>query len=152
MKLLKLSILAFGLSAMSSQARNYYISPSGDNGAEGSKAHPWKTLAKAQSAVEAGDTVTIGGGTYLLTNDDIMATRGAYAVIFDLDKSGQGPKRRINYFAEDPLNRPVFDCSGVRPEGKRVSAFWATGCGSAVLTSWAYRWCSRDTPRANAFR
>lgn len=127
MKLLNPALLAFALSAMSLQARNYYISPSGDNGAEGSKAHPWKTLSRAQAAVEAGDTVTICSGTYRLTNEDIMTERGAYAVIFDLSKSGQGPKRRISYFAEDPKNRPVFDCSDVKPEGKRVSAFWVTG-------------------------
>ncbi len=127
MRFFNLTLLIFSCCFMSLGARNWYISPSGNNDAEGTKDHPWKSLSRAQSVVEAGDTVIIGSGTYRLTNDDIMKEQNIYSVIFYLDKSGTGPTGRICYFAENPLDRPVFDCSDVKPEGRRVSAFWITG-------------------------
>ncbi len=43
----------------------YYVSPSGDDGHPGSLENPWKTLGKAATTLEAGDTVYVRAGTYI---------------------------------------------------------------------------------------
>src|SRR5262249_36441360 len=53
--------LAFPASAL---ATTYYVSPGGNDGAAGSQAAPWRTLAKANAALMAGDAVIIAPGTY----------------------------------------------------------------------------------------
>ena len=45
-------------------ATGYYCSPQGNDGSAGSKAAPWKTLAKACAVAQAGDTVYLRAGTY----------------------------------------------------------------------------------------
>src|SRR5690242_1382214 len=42
----------------------YYVSPTGSDSAAGTQSAPWATIAHAQSAVQAGDTVYVRGGTY----------------------------------------------------------------------------------------
>jgi parallel beta-helix repeat protein len=42
----------------------YFVAPTGSDSANGSAAHPWKTLAKAASATPAGATAMIAAGTY----------------------------------------------------------------------------------------
>ena len=42
----------------------YYVSPAGDDQAEGTRAAPWRTLAKVSAALEPGDTAVLLPGTY----------------------------------------------------------------------------------------
>ena len=42
----------------------YYVSPTGDDAADGSEQAPWQTLAKAADAAQAGDTVYLLAGTW----------------------------------------------------------------------------------------
>jgi parallel beta-helix repeat protein len=42
----------------------YYVSTTGSDTADGSAAHPWKTLAKAAAATPAGATALVAAGTY----------------------------------------------------------------------------------------
>lgn len=44
--------------------REYFVSPSGDDAADGSAAHPWRTIGRAASVAQAGDTVTVREGIY----------------------------------------------------------------------------------------
>src|SRR5947209_14959773 len=46
-------------------ATSYVVSPTGDDTADGSSAHPWKTLQHAADQVNAGDDVTVQAGTYV---------------------------------------------------------------------------------------
>jgi hypothetical protein len=103
---------------------SFYVAPNGSNSNPGSKEQPFATIQRAQDAVEPGDTVFIRGGTYLMPADGIAAYElsNVYACVTRLTKSGTSAKR-IHYFAY-PGEQPVFDFSQVRPEGKRVSAFW----------------------------
>ena len=119
--LLALGLAGTGIATLS--ARTLYIAPTGNDAADGTLERPWATLRRAQEAVQPGDTVYIRGGKYAPTNDDIMAYDKAYAQIYQLHKSGRGPTERICYIAYPGDERPVFDCSQVRPEGYRVSAF-----------------------------
>jgi len=43
---------------------DFYVSPSGSDGANGSKAHPWKTLEKAAQSAMPGNTIHVLAGVY----------------------------------------------------------------------------------------
>ena len=45
----------------------YYVAPSGSDSANGSQASPWRTLAKACTAVPAGSSIVVAAGTYVET-------------------------------------------------------------------------------------
>jgi hypothetical protein len=45
-------------------AATYHVSPNGNDGNAGSQLAPWKSIAKANSALQPGDTVLIHAGTY----------------------------------------------------------------------------------------
>ena len=45
-------------------AREYFVSPVGDDVAEGSSAKPWRTIQRAADVAQPGDVVTIRGGVY----------------------------------------------------------------------------------------
>lgn len=53
------------LAAPSNSARNYYVSPSGKDTNDGSKAHPWATIQRASNHVQPGATVHVAPGTYV---------------------------------------------------------------------------------------
>ncbi len=63
-----LFILTFGvllLNSSISHAANFYLNPgSGNDSANGTMSAPWKTLSKAITSVNAGDTIYIRGGKY----------------------------------------------------------------------------------------
>ncbi|RZK23666.1 MAG: T9SS type A sorting domain-containing protein [Hymenobacter sp.] len=116
-------------------ATKYYVAPAGNDASSGTITAPFLTIQRAQTAVVAGDTVYIRGGTYLMQNAQIAAFTSPYAYITLLNKSGSAG-RRINYWAY-PGERPVFNYAGVDPNVSspnapfaapyRLSAFEVTG-------------------------
>src|SRR5690348_10793782 len=46
----------------------YYVAPDGNDGAVGSQAAPWASIAHAQAVAGAGDTVYFRGGTYFYSH------------------------------------------------------------------------------------
>jgi len=102
----------------------FFVAPSGNDANDGSRERPFATIQRAQEFVEPGDTVYIRGGTYLIPANQIAAyeLKNTYACVTHLTKSGTREKR-IYYFAY-PGEKPKFDFSQVKPEGKRVSGFW----------------------------
>jgi hypothetical protein len=55
-------------SASAAAAGNtYYVAPNGNDGAAGTQAAPWASIARAQAVAKAGDTVYFRGGTYAYT-------------------------------------------------------------------------------------
>jgi hypothetical protein len=58
-----LLLSALGL-ALSLPAREVFVSPTGDDGAAGTREEPLQTLAKAVAGLQAGDTITLRGGVY----------------------------------------------------------------------------------------
>jgi hypothetical protein len=106
-------------------AATRYVAPNGDDAHAGTIEAPFATVQRAQEASAPGDTVLIRGGTYAMTEAQIAKKVGGYACLTFLDKSGT-PEKRISYQAY-PGERPVFDCSAVKPEGMRVTAFRVEG-------------------------
>ncbi len=64
MKACLLAILCIVAVINGSEAATYYVSPTGDDTGPGTETQPWKTLKKAASAVQPGDTVRIRAGNY----------------------------------------------------------------------------------------
>ena len=60
------SLLLFGsmFLGVSAFAADYYVAPTGNDGGPGSKPKPWKTLAKANAVLKAGDTLFLRKGEY----------------------------------------------------------------------------------------
>lgn len=108
-------------------AKTYYVATNGSDSNTGTISAPFATLKTAQDIVSAGDTVYFRGGTYHITEDQIMGyeANSLYACVFDLKKSGT-VDNPICYFGY-PGERPVFDLSNVKPADKRISVFYLYG-------------------------
>jgi hypothetical protein len=107
------------------RAAEVFVSPAGSDDNPGTLDKPFATVQRAQDAVAPGDTVHIRGGTYVMKESQIARRKGIFAYITFLDKSG-APGKPITYCAYKD-EKPVFDCSQVKPEGLRVDAFFVSG-------------------------
>ena len=107
-------------------AKSYFVAVNGSDSNDGTISSPFATVAKAQSLVEAGDTVFIRGGIYKLSEEQIMSTDNLYAYVFDMRKSGVNENKRIYYWGY-ANEKPIFDLSAIKPANKRVSVFYVTG-------------------------
>ena len=104
---------------------SWYVSPTGDDSSDGSLEQPFATVQRAQQAAAPGDTVFLRGGTYRMTEAQIARRRGIFARLVVLDKSGTSGQP-ITYRAYE-VEKPIFDCSEVKPRGQRVTAFYVSG-------------------------
>ncbi len=64
----------YGFQNIQESGKIYYVSPKGDNSNPGTKEQPWATPGYASRKLEAGDTLIILGGKYILSqyDDDII--------------------------------------------------------------------------------
>ena len=118
--------LAFGLMALGVFADEIYVSPDGDDAANGQKETPYRTIRKAIEDATPGTTIYLRGGRYMPTEADVMY-RGAekvYDCVYYLDKNGRAgsPITLGGYPGEDV----VIDLSQVRPDA-RVMGFNVNG-------------------------
>jgi Right handed beta helix region len=120
--LLCLASLAFEVAA---KGAIWYVAPTGNDAAAGSLDQPFATIQRAQQFTAPGDTVFIRGGTYQMKETQIAQRKSIYAYITVLNKSGTEGKV-ITYSAYQD-EKPVFDCSLVKPAGMRIDAFLITG-------------------------
>jgi hypothetical protein len=61
---LALTVGACATTASANAGRAFFVSPTGNDAAPGTKARPWRTIQKAASTVPTGSTVEIRGGVY----------------------------------------------------------------------------------------
>ncbi|MBI5533863.1 MAG: right-handed parallel beta-helix repeat-containing protein [Deltaproteobacteria bacterium] len=86
--------------------KRYYVSPSGDDAAEGTQAAPWRTLQKAAAAAQPGDGVYLMAGTFQeQLVPKVSGSEGKYII----------------YAAADVTSRPVIDGTGSKGELISVS-------------------------------
>lgn len=109
----------------SANAAEWFVAPGGNDRARGDRGRPFATVQRAQSAAKPGDTVTLRGGTYRMSENHIARRHRIWAYVIHLDKSGS-PGKPITYRAA-PGEKPVFDFSAVKPPGLRVHAFEVGG-------------------------
>ncbi|GAA4769777.1 right-handed parallel beta-helix repeat-containing protein [Microbacterium gilvum] len=105
----------------------YFISPTGDDAAAGTKSSPWASIERAQEAVGPGDTVYLRGGTYAYDDalrDCSSQTDRVEVVALAVDGTDDHP---ITYAAYQD-ETPVLDFSGVlddcRIKGISITADW----------------------------
>ena len=104
-------------------ARVIYVAPQGDDAAAGTIDAPLATLPAAYRLTEGGDTVCFRGGTYNVTDSQVMKIKGVYAFVFALEKAGTAEHRTC--YMGYPGERPVFDFSALMLDGKhRFAAFY----------------------------
>jgi len=98
-----LSIL-FVISSLFVNSQNtYYMSPSGNDGNDGSIGSPWKTIEYSTGQMVAGDTLYLRGGTY---RSDKATSAVNRFYIENLDGSSGAKFNILNY----PGESPVFNC------------------------------------------
>lgn len=104
-------------------AKVIYVAPDGDDAASGTIETPLATLPGAYRKVAGGDTVYFRGGTYPVTDAQVMKTDNTYAYVFALEKAGTARKKTC--YMGYPGERPVFDFSALQMDGKyRFAAFY----------------------------
>lgn len=108
-------------------AKDYYISPSGNDANAGTKEAPYATLTKALNGIQPGDNIYIGGGTYKVTEDWIMSREldSNYAAVFNISAKGTESAPIGIYGVEG--ERPVFDLTDIKLTDRRVTVFYITG-------------------------
>lgn len=87
---MKKNILIFGLALLLpqlSQAKTIFVSPNGNDSANGTIEAPLASLPAAYQKVESGDTVYFRGGIYHITDEQVMKFRKNYAFVFALEKA-----------------------------------------------------------------
>lgn len=103
----------------------YYVAPSGNDGAAGTQAAPWASIARAQTAAKPGDTVYFRGGRYAYTGaNSACSSQTARVDAITLNKSG-GSGNPIRYWAQ-PGEKPIFDFSRMKDDC-RIKGFSVTG-------------------------
>ncbi len=120
-----LLILTLGLSLhiTNSEAKVIYVSPDGDDKSAGTINAPLATLPAAYKKSSSRDTVYFRGGTYYVTDDQVMKTDNTYAYVFALEKAGTATNKTC--YMGYPGERPVFDFSALQMDGKyRFAAFY----------------------------
>lgn len=103
----------------------YYVSNGGNDAADGSRWSPFKTIARAAEAAEAGDTVYISGGVYAECDIKPASSGTAEAMIVFRPKDGETVILR--HPATDAADsRALFDltgCSHIRIQGLRFDGY-----------------------------
>ncbi len=121
-KLLLFIICAFAVLA-TVQGKVIYVATDGNDTADGTISAPLATLPAAYKLVASGDTVYFRGGTYYITDSQVMGYSEPYACVFMLAKAGTAQKRTC--FMGYPGERPVFDFSALQLDGQhRFAAFY----------------------------
>ena len=117
--------LAVMLSALvqAASSKTIFVAPSGNDQARGTLTDPLATLPGAYRMVAPGDTVYFRGGTYHVTDGQIMKNMRFMAYVFALEKGGTEQGRTC--FMGYPGERPVFDFSALQLDGRtRFGAFY----------------------------
>ncbi|HQF56630.1 MAG TPA: right-handed parallel beta-helix repeat-containing protein [Fibrobacteria bacterium] len=80
--------------AAATDARTYYVSPSGDDQSEGSASKPWKTLAKASGTrYSAGDSILLErGGVWRETFEIQSSGQAARPIVIGAYSTGSAPE------------------------------------------------------------
>ena len=85
---------------ISISAKSIYIAPGGNDSAAGTIDAPLATLPAAYKKVVSGDTVYFRGGTYKVTDEQVMKYKSPYAYVFALEISRR--TARVRFLCPEP--------------------------------------------------
>lgn len=139
-------VAIFALIAHTGMATNYHVSPDGSDTANGSEATPFKTIAKAATMVNPGDTIFVAEGTYIEHNITPKSSGTEIAMIVFKPKPGTGDVIIKHPGTSITDNTPVFQLSNrnyIRIEGfqfkdfkyGRASIYISSGQGNVVINN-----------------
>jgi hypothetical protein len=121
-----IAIVAASAAVSSAAAGNvYYVAPAGNDGAAGTQAAPWASIAHAQSVAQAGDTVYFRGGTYAYTHG-IAACKSQTDRVNAITLNKNGSSGNLIHYWAYPGERPIFDFSRMTDDC-RIKGFNVTG-------------------------
>jgi hypothetical protein len=120
-----LALWALAVLSGTGYGASWYVAPTGNDSANGSLQAPFATIQRAQASAAPGDTVYLRGGIYRADEKQVAKRIKIFAQFTLLDKSGL-PDKPITYTAYRD-EKPIFDFSGLKPAGMRVTAFCVTG-------------------------
>ena len=106
-------------------AKELFVATDGADTQAGTLEKPLATLMKAQDLAAPGDTVWIRGGTYKIKPNQVAKEQRVWTYIFYFAKSGK-PEQPIRYWAYQN-EKPIFDCTEVAPENRRINALQVMG-------------------------
>lgn len=126
-----LSLIIALLAVQTVDARDFYVSPSGSDSADGSIETPFLTIRKgieAAISAGAGSTVYLREGTYRPTGDEIMRSgaEGVYECVYNLSKAGTIDKPFTISGYED--EKAIVDLSLVKPNARVIGFYVKTDC------------------------
>ncbi|MEY3219547.1 MAG: hypothetical protein RIT27_904 [Pseudomonadota bacterium] len=92
-------------------ARQFVVSPQGNDANAGTLEQPWKTLKKAAATAQAGDLVLIRGGTYA---EQLAPVNNCQPALKDQSLAGKSPPETLPIiFAAFPNEKPILNGSGI---------------------------------------
>jgi hypothetical protein len=103
-----ITLLVLNLLVSGAYAKTYFVSSSGSDASAGTVANPLKTIKKAASLVNAGDTVLVEGGTYMEENIQPKSSGTANAMIVFKPQAGTGDVIIKHPGTSIDDNNPVF--------------------------------------------
>lgn len=106
-------------------AAEFFVAPDGSDSNPGTRQKPLASLLQAEKLMRPGDTTWIRGGTYRIDESHVARRDRMVATVFPLTRSG-GKGKPLCFFAA-PGERPVFDCTDLKPAGLRVTVFRVFG-------------------------
>lgn len=116
----KILLILILLKSFLLSAKEFYVSPQGNDTNDGSITKPLETIQRAQELASSGDTVYIRGGLYTMREEQIAEKKGVWAYVTTLDKND------ISYLAYKN-EIPVFDYKNIKPGDCRIIAFLVIG-------------------------
>ena len=114
MKAVLLCFSAFMLHALEGQGKGYYVSAAAGDGGDGTHVRPFKDIQAAATLAEAGDTVYVTGGLYVVEGlkPGHSGSEGRFVVFRPLPGTGEVVVRHPDVLPGD--YSAVFDLSGLK--------------------------------------
>ena len=114
MKPVLLCFSAFMLHALEGQGKGYYVSAAAGDGGDGTHVRPFKDIQAAATLAEAGDTVYVTGGLYVVEGlkPGHSGSEGRFVVFRPLPGTGEVVVRHPDVLPGD--YSAVFDLSGLK--------------------------------------
>ncbi len=133
-----LALVVLCFAAASSRGGEVYVAPTGNDTWPGTLEQPFKTIGKAISAVTAGDTIWVRGGTHVYTTTISISRNGTVSAMYHLFAyPGERPLLDFSSMAVSGSNRGIslsgsywyvrgLDVKGAGDNGMHVSGSYNT--------------------------
>ncbi len=88
MRKIILTVICLAVMTCLTHGKTVYVAVDGSDSSDGTIEAPLATLPAAYEKIAGGDTICFRGGTYKITDEQVMGYDGLYACVFMLAKAG----------------------------------------------------------------